>query len=45
VVNDDLVPPEWIMIPAIFLILGWGFSKRVGTELPQVEPEKSEVSK
>ncbi|MEH2361604.1 TerC family protein [Nostoc sp.] len=45
VVNDDLVPPEWIMIPAIFLILGWGFSKRVGTQLPQVEPEKSEVSK
>ncbi|MEH2248804.1 TerC family protein [Nostoc sp.] len=46
VVNDNLVPPEWIMIPAIFLILGWGFSKRVGTELPQpVEPEKSEVSK
>ncbi|MEH2276148.1 MAG: DUF475 domain-containing protein [Nostoc sp.] len=45
VVNDSLVPPEWIMIPAIFLILGWGFSKRVGTELPQVEPEKSEISK
>ncbi|MHC5773845.1 TerC family protein [Nostoc sp.] len=45
VVNDDLVPPEWIMIPAIFLILGWGFSKRIGTQLPQVEPEKSEVSK
>ncbi|MEH1928244.1 TerC family protein [Nostoc sp.] len=42
VVNDSLVPPEWIMIPAIFLILGWGFSKRVGTQLPQVEPEKSE---
>lgn len=45
VVNDSFVPPEWIMIAAIFLILGWGFSKRVGTELPQVEPEKSEVSK
>ncbi|MEI1377754.1 TerC family protein [Nostoc sp. UHCC 0926] len=45
VVNDSLVPPEWIMIPAIFLILGWGFSKRIGTELPQVEPEKSEISK
>ncbi|MBN3924844.1 DUF475 domain-containing protein [Nostoc sp. NMS4] len=45
VLNDNLVPPEWVMIAAIFLILGWGFSKRVGTELPQVEPEKSEVSK
>ncbi|MEH2112678.1 TerC family protein [Nostoc sp. C052] len=45
VVNDALVPPEWIMIPAIFLILGWGFSKRVAVDLPQVEPEKTEVSK
>ncbi|MEH2291054.1 TerC family protein [Nostoc sp.] len=45
VINDSLVPPEWIMIAAIFLILGWGFSKRVDTELPQVEPEKSEISK
>jgi len=45
VVNDNLVPPEWLMITAIFLILGWGFAKRVGMELPQVEPEKSEVSK
>lgn len=45
VVNDNLVPPEWLMITAIFLILGWGFAKRTGTELPQVEPEKSEVLK
>ncbi|MEH1826844.1 MAG: hypothetical protein V7L22_16010 [Nostoc sp.] len=45
VVNDAFVPPEWIMIPAIFLILGWGFSKRVAVDLPQVEPEKTEVSK
>jgi predicted tellurium resistance membrane protein TerC len=45
VVNDNLVPPEWIMITAIFLILGWGFSKRVNTEVPQLEPEKSEASK
>ncbi|MBG1270382.1 TerC family protein [Nostoc sp. WHI] len=45
VVNDNLVPPEWLMITAIFLILGWGFAKRVGIQLPQVEPEKSEVSK
>ncbi|WP_445635966.1 Tellurium resistance protein TerC [Nostoc sp. DSM 114161] len=45
VVNDSLVPPEWAMITAIFLILGWGFSKRVDTELPQVEPEKTEIPK
>lgn len=45
VVNDDLVPPEWIMISAIALILAWGFSKRTLTESPQVEPEKTEVPK
>ncbi|MBD2412504.1 hypothetical protein FACHB389_07305 [Nostoc calcicola FACHB-389] len=50
VVNDNLVPPEWVMITAIFLILGWGFSKRVGiespqAEIPQPEPEKTEVPK
>jgi YkoY family integral membrane protein len=45
VVNDDFVPPEWLMIAAIFLILGWGFSKRNVVELPQLEPEKTEVSK
>ncbi|MBW4616548.1 MAG: TerC family protein [Desmonostoc vinosum HA7617-LM4] len=46
VVNDALVPPEWFMIGAIALILGWGFTKkRTVTSLPQEEPEKSEVSK
>ncbi len=28
VVNDYLVPPEWVMITAIGLILAWGFAKR-----------------
>lgn len=45
VVNDDLVPPEWLMITAIALILAWGFSKRTAAPLPQAEPEKTEVSK
>jgi YkoY family integral membrane protein len=45
VVNDDLVPPEWLMISAIGLILAWGFSKRTLIEVPQEVPEKSEVSK
>lgn len=44
VVNEDLVPPEWIMITAIGLILAWGFSKRNIEELPEVEPEKSELA-
>ncbi|MFK0729965.1 MAG: TerC family protein [Gloeotrichia echinulata GP01] len=45
VVNDALVPPEWIMITAIGLILTWGFSQRNVVELPQETPEKTEVSK
>ncbi|MBD2487963.1 TerC family protein [Aulosira sp. FACHB-615] len=45
VINDDLVPPEWLMITAIALILAWGFSKRNPASLPQAEPEKTEVSK
>jgi YkoY family integral membrane protein len=28
VVNDALVPPEWLMVSAIALIFIWGFSKR-----------------
>jgi YkoY family integral membrane protein len=45
VINDDLVPPEWLMISAIGIILAWGFSKKNATALPQTEPEKTEVSK
>ncbi|AFY49147.1 integral membrane protein, YkoY family [Nostoc sp. PCC 7524] len=45
VVNEDFVPPEWVMITAIALILTWGFAKRTLTEAPQVEAEKSEVTK
>lgn len=52
VVNDNFVPPEWLMISAIALIFIWGFSKRNPTDSPlevetftdsSVEPEKSEV--
>jgi YkoY family integral membrane protein len=45
VVNNDFVPPEWIMITAIAIIFTWGFSKRNLTESPQVEVEKTEVPK
>ncbi|BAZ28230.1 hypothetical protein NIES4074_06610 [Cylindrospermum sp. NIES-4074] len=45
VVNDDLVPPEWLVVSAIALIFIWGFSKRTVVEIPQEEPEKTEVSK
>ncbi|MDJ0616391.1 MAG: TerC family protein [Calothrix sp. MO_192.B10] len=36
VVNDAFVPPQWIMVTAIAVILTWGFSKR---NLPQQEKE------
>jgi YkoY family integral membrane protein len=48
VVNDDLVPPEWLMVSAIAIILTWGFSKRTLTpSTPSLaeEPEKTEVQK
>jgi YkoY family integral membrane protein len=28
VVNDDLVPPEWLMITLVGILFAWGFSKR-----------------
>ncbi len=28
VINDSLVPPEWVMVTAVALIFVWGFSKR-----------------
>lgn len=44
VVNDNLVPPEWLVISAIAIILAWGFSERNVTSVAEVEPEKSEIS-
>jgi YkoY family integral membrane protein len=45
VINDDLVPPQWLMVSAIGIILAWGFSKRTVVELVAEEREKTEVSK
>jgi YkoY family integral membrane protein len=53
VVNDAIVPPEWMMITAIALLFLWGFSKRNITEeplaqatvIPTETKEKSEVPK
>lgn len=44
VVNDSLVPPQWVMITAIALILAWGFSKRTHSEEIE-EQKKTEVVK
>ena len=49
VINDELVPPEWLMISAIALIFLWGFSKRtltdsaLGTEKSEVKKEQGEL--
>lgn len=43
VVNEDLVPPQWLMITAIALILTWGFSQRTLPASVPMEPEKTEV--
>ncbi|TAF11272.1 MAG: TerC family protein [Nostocales cyanobacterium] len=48
VVNEDLVPPQWVMVSAIAIILTWGFSKRTKIELKTAateEAEKSEIIK
>jgi YkoY family integral membrane protein len=36
VINDALVPPEWVMVSAIALIFIWGFSKRNDSNEPSV---------
>jgi YkoY family integral membrane protein len=45
VINDDLVPPEWLVVTAIGIILAWVFSKRNVVELAPEEREKTEVLK
>ncbi|NET00745.1 MAG: TerC family protein [Sphaerospermopsis sp. SIO1G2] len=45
VINEDFVPPQWIMISAIAIILTWGFSKRTEMLIKTEEPEKTEVTK
>ncbi|MEM6426107.1 MAG: hypothetical protein AAF728_13250 [Cyanobacteria bacterium P01_D01_bin.128] len=39
VINEDWVPPEWMMISAIALLFVWGFSKRKPEVLDAAEAE------
>jgi len=41
VINDNWVPPEWLMLSSIALIFLWGFSQRTG-EAPATEKELGE---
>ncbi|MCP6761760.1 MAG: TerC family protein [Fischerella sp. CENA71] len=43
VVNEDLVPPQWLMITAIALILFWGFSQRTLPPSVSTESQKTKV--
>lgn len=43
VLNEAFVPPQWLMISAIALILAWGFSKRNTSEFAE-SSEQSEAS-
>ncbi|MBF2064153.1 MAG: DUF475 domain-containing protein [Calothrix sp. C42_A2020_038] len=45
VVNDALVPPEWLVISAIAIIFIWGFSKRHQPEEALPNSEFSELEK
>ena len=43
VVNEALVPPQWVIITGIAIVLAWGFSKRTVPEIAE-ESEKTEVT-
>jgi YkoY family integral membrane protein len=46
VINENLVPPQWVIISAIAIMFVWGFSKRTEVESPVAEEiEKTEVHK
>lgn len=40
-INDQLVPPEWLMITVIITIFAWGFSKKTPIHSPPQSPESS----
>ncbi len=40
VVNEALVPPQWVIIAGIAIVLAWGFSKRTVPEIAE-ESEKT----
>jgi YkoY family integral membrane protein len=44
VVNDSLVPPEWLMIALIAVVFAWGFSERSQSESVESETVSETVS-
>lgn len=43
VVNKALVPPQWVIITAIAIVLAWGFSKRTVPEIAEDEQRNTGV--
>ncbi|MGE5657372.1 MAG: TerC family protein [Actinomycetota bacterium] len=39
VINDNLVPPQWLVVVTIALLFAWGFSERTPTAFTQEEKE------
>lgn len=39
VINEEFVPPEWLMVALITALFAWGFSKRVDPALSEPEQE------
>lgn len=44
VINDDFVPPQWLMILAIGLIFVWGFSKKHNPDEPDSQNQSESDS-
>lgn len=44
VVNDHLIPPEWLMVTVIALIFVWGFSERSPSEVEAVHADEESSS-
>lgn len=43
VVNDSLVPPEWIMVAAIAVLFAWGFSEKKHPAHGDLQPSVTEA--
>ncbi|MEG3839345.1 hypothetical protein [Microcoleus sp. herbarium14] len=43
VINDNLVPPQWLVVSSIALIFVWGFSQRTPESIESAEPSEMPV--
>lgn len=43
VINESFVPPEWVMISLIGIVLTWGFSKRTESDTTEITTVTTEI--